>query len=405
MATASRESRPRPAIQPIRTTGPGHSYQTARARMAFKSPAWMATPLSPLSRPLPMYPDSDDERMREHDKAAVERLELRSRKSSSAEGSPRTVALKPVSDLALPTPLSLDARRSPLSGPVTGPLSGPLSGPFIPPSSHRRSTIAEESRSFLLRESEADRTRPPPRAFERRGSAPPGAILARNMQLQRQLGQPGRRGSIGSHSLREPDLFVLPVELRRLSTIATPNSDGAIPSPYPVEGRLTTRVVIHSRNQKPLVLTRTFDLDELRATIPNPRPVPSAQSSRRSSVATLRPPTNTPQPTSPPLSAARKERRHSTAGLYGLEPHRSPGLERRAARQVLTPIPIHLEYARTYLPVLAAIILSAIVQPGDTIELPLPYPRAWADTMAYIYTRQVVLTDRIHENIIYLGGI
>jgi hypothetical protein len=65
---------------------------------------------------------------------------------------------------------------------------------------------------------------------------------------------------------------------------------------------------------------------------------------------------------------------------------------------------IDLEYARTYLPVLAAIILSEIVRPGDTIELPLPHPRAWEDTVAYIYTGRVALTEPIRQNILYLGG-
>ncbi|KAH7156362.1 hypothetical protein EDB81DRAFT_840500 [Dactylonectria macrodidyma] len=397
MATASRESRPRPPIQPIRTTGPGHSYQAVQARMAFKSPTWMSTPLSPLSRPSPMYPDSDDDRMREHDKAAVDRLEPRSRKSSSGEPSPRNVSLKPISDLALPTPLSLDARRSPLSGPITSPLT--------PSPGHRRMTIAEETQKFLLREPRTERNGPPPLAIERRGSAPSTAILSRNIQLQRQLGHLGRRGSIDSRHGREPELYVMPVELRRLSTIATPARDGALPSPYPVDGRLTTRVVIHSPNKKPLVLTRTFDLDELRATIPNPRPVPGSQSTRRASTATLHPSTAVARPVSPFLSATQKERRHSSAGITGLDPHRSPGLERRVTRQVLAPVPIHLEYARLYLPVLAAIILSAIVQPGDTLELPLPYPRAWDETIAYIYTGQVALTPRIRQNILYLGGI
>ncbi|KAH7155559.1 hypothetical protein B0J13DRAFT_228558 [Dactylonectria estremocensis] len=397
MATASRESRSRPPIQPIRTTGPGHSDQAVRARMAFKSPAWMSTPLSPLCRPSPMYPDSDDDRMREHDKAAVDRLDPRSRKSSSAEPSPRNLSLKPTSDLALPTPLSLDARRSPLSGPITGPLT--------PSPSYRRMTIAEETRKFLLREPRTEINWPLPRAIERRGSAPSTASLSRNIQFQRQLGQLGRPGSIDSRHSREPDLYVMPVELRRLSTIATPTKDGAMPSPFPVDGRLTTRVVIHSPNQKPRALTRTFDLDELRATIPNPGSVPGCQGSRRASTATLHPSTAVARPVFPFSSANRRERRHSSAGTTGISPHRSPGLERRATRQALAAIPIHLEYARLYLPVLAAIILSAIVQPGDTLELPLPYPQVWDETMAYIYTGQVALTHRVRQNIMYMGGM
>jgi hypothetical protein len=65
---------------------------------------------------------------------------------------------------------------------------------------------------------------------------------------------------------------------------------------------------------------------------------------------------------------------------------------------------IDLEYARKYLPVLAAIILSELVRSGDTLELPLPHPRHWEETVAYIYTGRVEITEPIRQNIIYLGG-
>lgn len=352
--------------------------------------------------------------MRQHDKMAVDRLESRSRNSSKLEPSLRNVSLRPITELALPSPNTLPARRSPLSAPL-----------FAPPV-YRRPTIVEETRSMLLQGQDGEQDGHPPRAYDRRQSAPSGVLHARAMQIARQREHLRRRGFVGSYRPRETELLVMPVELRRLSAI----TGAEPPSPCPVGGRLTTRVVVHSRGRKPLVLTRTFDLDELRATLPRVSPVDQTDRGRRASVATLQPPSTANRPSSPRLVT---ERRHSYGALPAISPQRSPATERRGSRQGLSSVAIRelpyitnrsnphqpsafdhrylthlaavdLEYARTYLPVLAAIILSEIVRPGDTIELPLPHPRAWEDTVAYIYTGRVSLTEPIRQNIIYLGG-
>jgi hypothetical protein len=54
--------------------------------------------------------------------------------------------------------------------------------------------------------------------------------------------------------------------------------------------------------------------------------------------------------------------------------------------------------------VLAALMLSGHVKQGDLIDLPLPHPEAWPQTVAYVYTGQCDLTAAIRENINYLGG-
>lgn len=62
-------------------------------------------------------------------------------------------------------------------------------------------------------------------------------------------------------------------------------------------------------------------------------------------------------------------------------------------------------YARAQLPALAAIMMSDRVRRGDTIELALPHPRAWPETVAYVYTgEEELLTEPVKENILYLGG-
>ncbi|KAL6358831.1 hypothetical protein LRP88_09023 [Fusarium phalaenopsidis] len=248
MMTTATEARARPAIEPIRTTGPELNTRSFRARMALKSPVWSASPLSPRSLPLPGCQELRDEQMRQHDKMAVDRLEPRSRDSSKLEPSLRNVSLRPIADLALPSPNTLPARRSPLSAPL-----------FAPPV-YRRPTIVEETRNMLLQGQDGEQGGHLSQAYDGRQSAPPGVLHARAMQIARQREHLRRRGFVD------------------------------------------------------------------------------------------------------------------------------------------------LEYARTYLPVLAAIILSEIVRPGDTIQLPLPHPRAWEDTVAYIYTGRVALNEPIRQNILYLGG-
>lgn len=64
-----------------------------------------------------------------------------------------------------------------------------------------------------------------------------------------------------------------------------------------------------------------------------------------------------------------------------------------------------IEYAMHYLPVLAALMLSGHVRKRDVIELPLPRPEAWLQTVAWIYTGKPESGDpAIKENVLYLGG-
>ena len=56
------------------------------------------------------------------------------------------------------------------------------------------------------------------------------------------------------------------------------------------------------------------------------------------------------------------------------------------------------------LPALAAIILSNHAKAEDLIELPLPHPDAWPQTISYVYHSHGELTDHVRQNIEYLGG-
>jgi hypothetical protein len=68
---------------------------------------------------------------------------------------------------------------------------------------------------------------------------------------------------------------------------------------------------------------------------------------------------------------------------------------------------IHLadvEYAVHYLPVLGALMLCGHIRKGDSIDLPLPYPEAWAESVTYVYTGKGTLTQAVRENVMYLAG-
>ncbi|KAJ4016532.1 hypothetical protein NW752_003658 [Fusarium irregulare] len=370
MTMASAEARPRPAIEPIRTTGPDLNIRSLRSRIIQKSPSWTPSPLSPRSLPLPRLRVARDEDVEQNDDMDVDPREKPRRDSLRQEASLRNVSLRPISELA----------------------------PLFPPQVFRRPTLTEETRGRLLRESDAEPRRGSmPLDYERRQSAPGGPLHTRAIQIARQRDQLHRRRLAGSYRPREPEIFVQPVELRRLSVL--PSSDAEPPSPHPVDGRLTTRVVVHSPGKKAVVLSRTFDLEELRATLPPISPV--EQTDRRASVTSLQLPLTSSRSSSPGYPQSRRS-------SYGALPRKhlspSPVSDRRGSRQSLPPVPIRLNYARRYLPVLAAIILSELVKPGDIVEVPLPHPRAWEDTVAYVYTGRNVLTEPIKQNILYLGG-
>lgn len=49
-------------------------------------------------------------------------------------------------------------------------------------------------------------------------------------------------------------------------------------------------------------------------------------------------------------------------------------------------------------------MLSGHVRKGDTIDLPIPHPEVWGDTITYIYTGRGEMGMAVKENISYLAG-
>lgn len=65
---------------------------------------------------------------------------------------------------------------------------------------------------------------------------------------------------------------------------------------------------------------------------------------------------------------------------------------------------LDLAYARLYLPALAALMMSGHIKSGDAIDLPMPHPEAWPQTLSYVYTGSGDLTEAVRQNILHLGG-
>jgi hypothetical protein len=186
------------------------------------------------------------------------------------------------------------------------------------------------------------------------------------------------------------DCFVTAVALRRPSD-ASSGDEATTPTPEGDKVTIRARVRPRALERKPFLLQRTFDMNELRATIPEPSPthMPGTPTTpRRLSVDLLG-----------RTSSSHSRRRSSIA----VKPEPSPELDKSFLRGA-NAMPLHLPYARLYLPVLAALMLSGHVRQGDIIDVPLPHPEAWSQTVAYVYTGQGELTEAMKQNILYLGG-
>ncbi|KUI58688.1 hypothetical protein VP1G_05955 [Cytospora mali] len=270
----------------------------------------------------------------------------------------------------------------------------PVTAPSTPqqrsPSAQRRQTIVEETRSMLLSGMSPSQANDLGIIASRRLSAPADVIQKQRRQslmlLQTDVLQTWGHVYFGDST--KADVFVVPSALRRLS------------GTYSVEGHSQSdRLVIRARvrprgkERKPFIITRSFNLGELRATLPSPT-TPGASSRRQSGTP------SSPGTASSPRMATSPFRRGSSVVS-------SPLSARRGSHQLKSnskEVPIHLPYARYYLPALAALMLSGHVRTGDTIDLPMPRPEAWTQTVAYVYTGSGELTEAMRQNILNLGG-
>ncbi|KAH8753950.1 hypothetical protein BGZ57DRAFT_945087 [Hyaloscypha finlandica] len=155
---------------------------------------------------------------------------------------------------------------------------------------------------------------------------------------------------------------------------------------------IRARVLPKAKERKPFLIQRQFNIDELRSRIPKPQVIRDLEAD------------NTP---SQPRRSSRIRR--SSAWQAVAHQKKASGncktliIERRAPLGIGT-LPIHIEYALHYVPVLAALMLSGHVRKGDTIDLPIPHPESWKETVTYIYTGCEIPSAAVRKNISYLAG-
>lgn len=186
------------------------------------------------------------------------------------------------------------------------------------------------------------------------------------------------------------DAFVNAVSLKRPSLSLAEEDAYQVKSSYLVTIR--ARVLPRAKERKPFLVQRQFDIDELRASIPEVKTHDQVGDIRSVSPTALR------RSSRPPTRRSSVQPLEASKRYNNLNFH-APGRFLGEAA-----IPIHIEYALHYLPVLAALMLSGHVRKGDSIDLPLPHPEAWPDVVAYIYTGGGSPTDAMKENIRYLAG-
>ncbi|KAL6889413.1 hypothetical protein HDV57DRAFT_486838 [Trichoderma longibrachiatum] len=230
------------------------------------------------------------------------------------------------------------------------------------------------------------------RGWERLGRIDDAHVFVRALPLT------GTRNPTASTTSEGPDVPT--------SSLSSPTST--------VPRRLSLRAIVHSGTNPPFGLRREFDLDALRKTIPEPHHLENwSVGARRKfhreewmskvqlSSDTRR--ASWPGAASAPISkdpeaAERKAERMAARMDEPETPVRPRGLQSMG-------VPMNLDYARTCLPALAAIIMSDRVKRGDMIDLAMPQPEAWPETVAYAYTGSLAFfSNATKENVIYLGG-
>ncbi|KAB5578616.1 hypothetical protein GE09DRAFT_1214776 [Coniochaeta sp. 2T2.1] len=308
----------------------------------------------------------------------------------------------------------------------------------------RRQSIVEETRSLLLTGIPSDHVRSIGRAMahsERRRSLPNTPLTARRRHSHNVREQLLVWGHVYYGNALSADCFVTAVALRRPSEAppAVTNkeneksikSEDAKPADKPAAPQKDNRVTIRARvrprdiERKPFILQRSFDLDEIRSTIPDPPATPASarhpphpHTHHRDSVASVE--LLSPSAAVTPRSAEFRRRTSSSASSHhshqggevlkdtagtkdGKDAAAAESINRNLIRGA-NALPMHITYARINLPVLAALMVSGHIRKGDVIDLPMPHPEVWGQTVAHVYTGQVELTEPIKKNILYLGG-
>ncbi|KAI0126789.1 hypothetical protein BJ170DRAFT_419054 [Xylariales sp. AK1849] len=244
----------------------------------------------------------------------------------------------------------------------------------------------------------------------RRGHFPPLPAAPRSQPVAETRDQLRMWGHVYYGDAKTADAFVIARSLRRQSISSLDETASAglrkFGSPQRrIPNRLTVRAIVRPRalERQSFLMQRNFDLDELRATVPD---ISSPSSLSVSSTGIQHHPSTSGLRISPrPYIGARRPSSIKSADLlYGQGSTASVSVDHASLIRDAKAVPVHLRYARGYLPILAALLVSGHVRERDIIYLPLPHAAAWPQTVRYIYTGQGELTEATRENILYLAG-
>lgn len=284
---------------------------------AHRSPISVLSPLSAKPLPSPLQPSTPgyDTFMRQHGRAAVERRGATGAQTPLTGDNLSGTPLAPIAEQAMMTRVGLMSMDSPIHqrGPGLLATTPNTSTPATPSTqSARNRSMAEQTRNMLLSGMTASQANDVGTVANRRLSAP-ADVLQKERRQSLLLMQPDKLQDWGHAYLGNPtkaSVFVAASALRRQSGvyIKTESSEGNCVA-------IRARVRPRSKDRKPFVIARSFDLDQLQTTIPSPSASPS---SRRQSLAPLSPEdvsASARTPTSPQVQSplARGGRRSSMA--------------------------------------------------------------------------------------------
>ncbi|KAJ4397625.1 hypothetical protein N0V93_001858 [Gnomoniopsis smithogilvyi] len=369
-----------------------------------RTPLPVPSPLTAKPLPSPIQPSTPgfDIGMRHHERAMVESLDGGSRQGSFSGEVLSGRALSPISERAMAARvgnLSMDGPSHAKSAqlPSTAP-NTPSNAQYAPQSGSQR-LMVDETRSMLLSGMTVSQANHLGTVANRRLSAP-ADVLQKSRRQSLALLQPDMLQAWGHVYYNEPakaDVLVAASASRRQSGVAM--ADGTDGNCVVIRARIRPR----NKDRKPFLIARSFDLSQLRTTLPSTPTTPN--SLRRQSGVPVSPddlsmaartPTTPLTPLTPRLGPVQHRRLSLAAAGFrsGCHPSKSNAKE----------MPVHLAYARSYLPALAALMMSGHIKTGDSIDLPMPHPEAWPQTLAYVYTGSGELTEAARQNILHLGG-
>ncbi|KAI0880071.1 uncharacterized protein GGS22DRAFT_176097 [Annulohypoxylon maeteangense] len=382
----------RPSLEPLWTNYRNHdSLPDTVFRPTPISVSMSQPPLSPksLPGPSPVHPASYDKSMRKQDRALVDSFDQRTR---------HVVGSAPLTPIDEYSPSPLVARLEKIS--ILPPMSVPHGLPTpASPSLPRRDSLGAVERSDSMGGVSGSRDRSP--YYYTRDELPISPRIDSVSGIHDQLRS---WGHVYYGNAKTADAFIIARSLRRrssdsLTDIARPELVKATAS-APMKNRLTVRAIVRPRalDRPSFLIQRNFDIDELRATTPDPTPKPQVRSPnewRRPSLPSISSRSGTPSP---------RSRRSSSVRSGALLRSSTNSLDLDSLIRDAKAVPIHLKYVRVYLPVIAALLVSGHVHEGDIIYLPMPHAESWPQTAQYVYTGQGELTKAIRENILYLAG-